>query len=70
MENESLAQERLLDHVSRNPMATIGEIAEAIGVKSRNTVHWHVRKLETAGRLKRPEIRRDPWIVYADKSRG
>lgn len=56
-------QQKLLDYLRTAPDATIGDIMAKFRFKSRNAVHWHVRKLESAGILRRPKVERSGWEV-------
>jgi len=56
-------QKRLLAYLAKRPDATIGDVMAEFGFRSRNAVHWHVRRLESLGFLARPAIRRTGWKV-------
>jgi DNA-binding Lrp family transcriptional regulator len=63
MDHDSEMQTRLLAFLKKKPRATIRDIMIELGYSSRNAVHWHVRRLEAAGRLKRPTTVQTPWQV-------
>ena len=57
------SQKRLLAYLARHPGATIADVKAEFGFRSRNAVHWHVRRLESLGLLARPTVRRTGWRV-------
>ena len=58
-------QKKLLAYLARHAAATIADIMAEFGFKSRNAVHWHVRRLEKFGLLKRPRVERKGWKVLS-----
>ncbi len=61
-------QAEVLEYLRDHPTASINDIREKFEFASRNAVHWHVRKLEGLGLLKRPEISRSGWVVSPQES--
>ena len=59
----SALQKKLLAFLARHPAATIADIMAEFGFRSRNAVHWHVRRLESLAVIERPTIQRTGWRV-------
>lgn len=56
-------QKKMLEFLSEHPQATMSDIMDALGFKSRNAVHYHVRRLVDMKMLKKPIVQRKGWGV-------
>ena len=62
-------QHKIVDFLLKNSEASVADIQKELGLKSRNTIYWHIERLKELGVLQPPKIKKTPWKVKADDVR-